>query len=140
VRILPALAVLAALAFGPAGAEPLRVAFFHTELSREGPGLLLRDIARGDPQVDAVRAVIDHAQADVLVLSGIDHDLRDAALAALNAGLGDPYPQARGFPGNRGLPTGRDIDGDGRTGDRRITTPGAASPERAGWRCCPACR
>ncbi|MGB3244167.1 MAG: endonuclease/exonuclease/phosphatase family protein, partial [Sulfitobacter sp.] len=42
---------------GPLRAEQptLRVATFNTELARKGPGLLLRDILKGDdPQITAV--------------------------------------------------------------------------------------
>ena len=36
-------------------ADQIRIAYFQTELSRDGPGLLLRDLMRGeDPQVEAV--------------------------------------------------------------------------------------
>jgi len=40
-------------------AEVLRIATWNSDLSREGPGLLARDIARGDdPQVLAALQVI----------------------------------------------------------------------------------
>ncbi|MEC9313216.1 MAG: endonuclease/exonuclease/phosphatase family protein, partial [Pseudomonadota bacterium] len=45
--------------FLPAQADTVRIATFNTELSRKGPGLLLRDIERGeDPQIAAVIDVI----------------------------------------------------------------------------------
>jgi hypothetical protein len=43
----PALVALAAFS-APATADTLRLAVFHTALSRDGPGLLLRDIVAGD--------------------------------------------------------------------------------------------
>lgn len=101
--------------------EALRVAVFHTELSRDGPGLLYRDIARGeDAQVAAVVDVIASAAPDVIVLRGIDWDLDGLALSALaaelaEAGLDLPFRFAA--RPNRGIPTGLDIDGNGRTGD-----------------------
>ena len=62
-------------------AETLRTATYNTELSRKGPGLLLRDIASGkDPQVIAVLNVIKHAQPDVIALQGFDYDLTNLAL------------------------------------------------------------
>ncbi|WP_416914630.1 MAG: endonuclease/exonuclease/phosphatase family protein [Roseicyclus sp.] len=103
----------------PAGADALRIASFHTQLTREGPGLLLRDILRGgDGQVAASVAVIAAAGADVLVLQEVDFDADGLALAALAdaveaAGLSYPYRLA--LRPNTGLPTGVDIDGDGRS-------------------------
>jgi hypothetical protein len=101
-----------------AAAADLRVAFYHTELSRYGPGLLLAAIRDGDPQATAVAQVITRAGPDVLVLSGIDHDAHGAALAALNATLPRPYPHLIALRPNAGIPTGRDLDGDGRIGPR----------------------
>ncbi|MDO9526858.1 MAG: endonuclease/exonuclease/phosphatase family protein, partial [Gemmobacter sp.] len=105
---------------GPALAGPLRVATFHTDLSRKGPGLLLRDILSGkDPQVRAVVGVIAWAKPDMILLTGMDqdHDLR--ALTALADALGDVgagYPHRFALPSNRGMRTGLDLDGDGRLG------------------------
>ena len=104
----------------PLGAEPLRLAYFHTELERDGPGLMLRDITRGeDAQVAAVLSVIEAAGADVLVLSGLDWDAEARGLAALNAALAAPYPHLFTARPNAGLPTGRDMDGNGRLAEAR---------------------
>lgn len=90
-------------------------------MSRKGPGLLLRDILKGeDPQVAAVAAVIAEVAPDILVIQGIDYDYDLAALTALRnrieeAGLLYPYLFAR--PSNAGRPTGVDLDGDGRLGE-----------------------
>lgn len=103
----------------PALGQTLRVATFHTELSRDGPGLLLRDIARGeDAQIAATLAVIVAAQADVIVLQGVDFDAGGAALSALAGALGAlgaDYPHRLALRPNTGMPTGVDIDGDGRS-------------------------
>lgn len=107
---------------GPGRADGLRVATFNTELSRKGPGLLLRDILKGDPQVEAVVRVIAAVAPDIVLLQGIDHDHEGAALAALSdrlkrAGAGFAF----GFsaPPNSGRRTGLDMDGDGRPGTPR---------------------
>ena len=56
----------------PGRADTLRFATFNTELSRKGPGLLLRDIlAAKDAQVNAVLAQIIAADADVIALQGL---------------------------------------------------------------------
>ncbi|MEP2642436.1 endonuclease/exonuclease/phosphatase family protein [Roseobacter sp.] len=106
-----------------AQADSLRVATFNTELSRRGPGLLLRDIVRGeDPQIIATLDVIVAAQADVLVLQDFDYDLTGAALAAYTDALrlkGLDYPYHFSARPNTGMPTGLDMDGDGKLGEPR---------------------
>ena len=106
----------------PAVAEGLRLVTWDPGLTREGPGLLLRDIGRDDPQVMAVVAVIAALDADVLVLTGVDYDAGGAALAALAgriAAAGADYPHRFALAPNAGVPTGLDLDGDGRTGRAR---------------------
>lgn len=103
-------------------AQPFRVATWHADLSRDGPGLLLRDIASlSDPSVEtALQAIVD-LDADVLLLTRFDHDLEGRALAAFAdrlASLGADYPHRVSLAQNRGQATSRDLDGDGRTGGR----------------------
>ena len=43
----------------PASAETLRIATFNTDLARDGPGLLLRDILKGADDVLSARAAVD---------------------------------------------------------------------------------
>lgn len=103
-----------------ATADTLRVATWHTELQRQGPGLLLRDILRGeDAGIAAVRAVIDKVSPDILLLTGIDWDLGLATVNALSEGLQAPYPHVFALRPNSGLSTGLDMDGDGRPGGPR---------------------
>lgn len=64
-------------------ADPIRIATYNTELGRKGPGLLLRDIRRGDDQVNAVLQVLVQADADILALQSIDWDYRGQTLGAL---------------------------------------------------------
>ncbi len=101
-----------------AQADTLRVATFNTELSRDGPGILLRDIRRGDPQVDAVVQVLTAVQPDVVALQGIDWDYDGLALTALAESLreaGLDYPNQYAAQPNSGLATDLDLDGDGKT-------------------------
>jgi hypothetical protein len=99
------------------------VATFSADLSRRGPGLLLRDILRGeDAQVEAVVGVIAEVHPDILLLTDFDHDLGNAALGALAERLdaaGLRYPYMFGLRSNAGLATGLDLDGNGRTGEPR---------------------
>ncbi len=67
-------------------------------------------------------AVIARLDADVLLLTGIDYDLREEALTALAARLaaaGSPYPYQMALRGNTGVATGLDLDGNGRLGEPR---------------------
>lgn len=101
-------------------AEPVRVASFNTELQRRGPGVLLRDIQRGeDAQVAAVVGVIARVRPDILALQGIDWDLEGRALDALAGRLaeaGADYPHRLALRPNSGLASGLDLDGDGKRG------------------------
>jgi hypothetical protein len=103
-----------------AGAETLRIATWNVALFRAGPGLLLRDILRDDDaQVGAVVDGIAQLNADVLLLTAIDFDMGQAALAALSARLaraGVKYPYHMALRPNTGVATGLDLDGNGRRG------------------------
>lgn len=101
-------------------AESYRIATFSAPLSRDGPGLLLRDILKSeDPQITAVKAVVAQIVPDVLVLTDFDFDLDNLALAAFADSLGQDYPYRFALRPNSGLATGLDIDGNGRLGEAR---------------------
>lgn len=106
-----------------ARADTLRIATYTTELSRRGPGLLLRDIRRGDdPQVLAVLAMISAVDADAILLTGFDFDHDMLALHALADALavgGRGYLHRFALRPNTGMATGLDMDGDGRKGGPR---------------------
>ncbi|WP_435988254.1 endonuclease/exonuclease/phosphatase family protein [Sulfitobacter sp. SH22] len=101
----------------------MRIATYNTELSRDGPGLLLRDILKGDdPQITAVVQTIIESSPDVLIVQGFDYDLQGTALAAfaeLIARDGPDYATRFALPPNAGLKTNLDMDGDGKTGGPR---------------------
>ncbi|MGB3408692.1 MAG: endonuclease/exonuclease/phosphatase family protein [Jannaschia sp.] len=104
-------------------AETLRVATYHSDLSRKGPAVLLRDIAgQDDAQVRAVTEVIARAGADVILLLDFDWDLDGLAVAALQTVLaerGAPYPHHVALRPNSGQPSGFDLDRNGRWGEGR---------------------
>lgn len=106
-----------------AGANPIRVALFHTELERKAPGLLFRDIGKGSADILAAARRVANAQADVAVLLGVDFDVHNLALWRFSDRvfeLGGPdYPHAFSTRPNTGMPSGMDLDGDGRTGTPR---------------------
>jgi hypothetical protein len=113
------LSVAGCLAGGAAAADAVRVATFNAALSRDAPGLLLRDALRGDAQVEAAAAVVRAAAADVLFLTGIDHDLRGRALGAFLDRVregkdGIDYKYVFAPPVNAGVRSGLDLAADGR--------------------------
>ena len=101
-------------------ADSLRVATYNLELYRDGPGLLLRDIVRGeDAQVQAAVREIAEAAPDIIALQGLDYDLENKALSAFADALrlaGHDLPHLFAAPPNAGLATDLDLDGDGKTG------------------------
>ncbi len=114
---------LIALAAPPAIADTLRIATFSAALSRDGPGLLLRDMQRDDPQIAAVVQVVARTAPDILFLTDIDWDAGGAALTQLAALLrraGAPdYPYRLALRPNSGMQSGQDLDGDGWLGAPR---------------------
>jgi hypothetical protein len=107
----------------PAGAETLRIATWNIGLDRSGPGLLVRDLTRGeDPQIAAALRVLAALDADVILLTEIDYDRGGVALQLLAerlAGVGVDYPHRFTLRPNTGMQTGFDVDGNGRLGDPR---------------------
>jgi len=109
---------------GPGIADTIRIATFHSELERDGPGRLLKAIlSREDPQVLAVRDVIAAVAPDILLLQGVDYDHGLVALRALRDTLaqddGPLYPHLFARRPNTGMATRLDMDGDGRLGRAR---------------------
>ena len=105
-----------------AQAERLRVATYDAGLSRKGPGLALQALLRGEAQVEAAIAVIAQVNPDVLLLTGIDYDAGEALLGALQERLaqsGAPYPYRFAALPNSGVPTGFDVDDNGRAYEAR---------------------
>jgi hypothetical protein len=71
------------------------------------------------PDVQTALATLAALNADVLVLSGIDFDAGQLALSALNAALPAPYPHLVALRPNTGVPSGFDLDGNGRRDEAR---------------------
>ena len=106
-------------------AEPLRTATCNASFTRKGPGLLLRDIQQlNDPQIRNVVAIIQTVRPDILLINELDHDYENLALIAfldlLAQDIGDRkgirYPYTYAPPQNVGLPSGMDMNGDGKLG------------------------
>ena len=82
---------------------------------------MLRDILKGnDPQIAAVIEVIVAADADVLVLTDFDYDAQLYALSQLAEALakrGADYPYRFASLPNTGMPTGLDLNKNGKLGE-----------------------
>lgn len=78
---------------------------------------MLRDLQRDDAQIDAITAIIQAVNPDILLLSDIDHDHDGFALTALGARLEYPY-HFTATP-NAGLMTALDLDQNGKLGEPR---------------------
>lgn len=96
----------------------MRVATFHAELTRKGPGLLLRDIERGkDKQIQALKSLVEETAPDILLLTKVDFDLEQRTAGALRQVLG--FKHAFALAPNSMEKSLYDLDGDGRSGDRQ---------------------
>lgn len=85
--------------------------------------MLLRDIVRGeDAQVTSVISVLVETAPDILAIQSFDYDLTGRALSAFAEALreaGLDYPFVFSALPNSGIPTGLDMDGDGRRAEPR---------------------
>lgn len=101
-------------------AQTVRIATFNTELSRDGPGLFLRDVLRGEAEdILNVARTISVLNADILTLQGIDWDQDQYALKAFIRRIaenGTHYPYWFTSAPNSAFRVDTDLDGDGKTG------------------------
>ncbi len=127
----PALCLGLALAGAAAADAPweakaagaVRVAVFNVGLARKGAGLLAAEVEAGSAQIDAIAEILLRVRPDILLLIKFDRDEAHRALAGFasrlrqgSAGLpGLDYPFLHQGPVNAGLPSGLDLDGDGRS-------------------------
>ncbi|SPF81118.1 endonuclease/exonuclease/phosphatase family protein [Pseudoprimorskyibacter insulae] len=106
-----------ALALVPAPSFALRLATFHADLSRKGPGLLLRDILASENGVDCAAKAIARARPDVITLTKFDYDFAGQNLTALARSMSaydHILPHHYSALGNAGWPSDHDLNGDGR--------------------------
>ncbi len=107
------------------GPHTVRFATFNASLNRPTAGALLTDLRSGvDPQARTIAQIVQLNRPDVLLLNEFDYypDQAAAKLFAENY-LGRSqrgaapidYPYMFTAPVNTGVPTGRDLNGDGKT-------------------------
>jgi hypothetical protein len=126
-RSLLAVLIVASVPFLTGAAPPddhepqVRFATFNASLNRAEAGGLRANLSTpDDPQARLVADAIQEVRPDVLLLNEFDHD--PAALEAFRrhylATGADPidYPHAFTAPVNTGVPSGLDLNGDGRIG------------------------
>ena len=105
---------------------PVRVATYNTSLYSEQAGGLVARLRAGDQAARNVAAVLQRVRPDVVLLNEFDYDAAGEAatlfqrryLEQPQAGGGEPlhYPYRYLAPVNTGVPSGLDLDRDGKVG------------------------
>ena len=124
--LLLAAGILPAAASPPRGIPQLRIATFNCSLNRPDEGGLVRSLSTPDDvQARAVAEIIRRVQPDILLLQEFDYDARGEALRLFQTnylvaeadGLKPAwFPYSFVAPSNTGVPSGFDLDHDGRIG------------------------
>jgi hypothetical protein len=111
----------------PALAQPdtLRFATFNASLHRDRAGELIEDLSsRDDPQARQVAEIVQRVRPDVLLVNEFDYDPQGKAAAqfqenylsvAQNGQEAIQFVERFTAPVNTGVPSGVDLDRDGRT-------------------------
>ncbi len=123
---LVAAGVLPAAAAPPSTPPTIRVATFNASLNRDTEGGLRRAVSTpDDPQIRAVATIIRIVRPDILLLQEFDYDADGAALRDFQANYlsradAGPAPIEFEFSyfaeSNTGIPSGFDLDNDGKIG------------------------
>ncbi|KQV25918.1 endonuclease/exonuclease/phosphatase family protein [Yonghaparkia sp. Root332] len=110
----------------PAGPTELRVATYNASLNRAAAGELVADLSTpDDAQAQAVAEVIQRTDPDVVLLNEFDYVADGAAIDLFRENYlevgqdgAEPvtYPYALVAPSNTGVPSGADLNNDGRIG------------------------
>ncbi|MEZ5274876.1 MAG: endonuclease/exonuclease/phosphatase family protein [Opitutaceae bacterium] len=102
----------------------VRVATFNASLNRAEEGQLIRDLSvPGNDQAQKVAAILQRVRPDIVLINEFDHDPDGIALAGFQThylGIGQggeepiDYPYHFAAAVNTGVPTGVDLNGDGK--------------------------
>ena len=100
------------------------MATFNASLNRPEEGQLIRDLSQPDnEQAQKVAAILQRVRPDIILINEFDHDPDGAALAGFQThylGIGQggekpiDYPYHYAAAVNTGVPTGVDLNGDGK--------------------------
>ena len=124
-RDLLMLPLLAGLSAGASAADSIRVATFNTSLYSDQAGGLIERLRNNDTGARKIAAVIQHQRPDVLLLNEFDYDaeglaadlFQDAYLAKAQFGQKPVTYRYRYYaPVNTGVPSGFDLNKDGKLG------------------------
>ena len=124
--VLLAAGVLPAAGASRPSTQPIRIATFNCSLNRPDEGGLIRSLsALDDPQALAVAEIIRRVNPAILLLQEFDYDARGEALRLFQTnyltseveGLAPAwFPYSFVSPSNTGVPSGLDLDHDGKIG------------------------
>jgi len=105
---------------------PLRVATYNTSLNDDADGGLVRRLVAGDPAARDIAAMLQRVHPDLVLLNEFDYDAAGRAAdlfqhdyleRSQGPGLAPlRYPYRYLAPVNTGVPSGLDLDGDGKVG------------------------
>ncbi|MFM1783513.1 MAG: hypothetical protein RIS14_1266, partial [Pseudomonadota bacterium] len=104
--------------------DRIRVATFNTSLYSDQAGGLIQRLQRGDASARKIAAVIQHQRPDLLLLNEFDYDAEGRAADVFQkcylgkAQFGQKpitYKYRYFAPVNTGVPSGFDLNGDGKT-------------------------
>jgi hypothetical protein len=111
---------------GRGAQEPVRFATFNASLNRSAAGELVQDLSTpDDDQAAAVAEIIQRVRPDVLLLNEFDYVPGDLAVDLFRENYLEvgqegatpiEYPYAFVAPSNTGIPSGYDLNDDGRVG------------------------
>ncbi|HEY0662412.1 MAG TPA: endonuclease/exonuclease/phosphatase family protein [Lysobacter sp.] len=106
---------------------PLRVATYNTSLYDDSGGGLIRRLESGDAKAGKIAAVLQRVRPDLVLLNEFDYDANHRAadlfqhryLEVAQPGGGEAlrYPYRYLAPVNTGVPSGLDLNRDGRVGN-----------------------
>ncbi len=123
-QLWPIFCVLLGVPLVTQAQDKIRVATFNASLNRDQAGALTRDLSTKDnAQAQSIAAMIQAVRPDVLLLQEFDYDEKGKAMEAFathylqvsQAGQTPiDYPYRWAAPSNTGIPTGIDLDQDGR--------------------------
>lgn len=115
---------------------PLRVATYNTSLNDDAEGGLIRRLEHDDPSARAVAAMLQRVHPDLVLLNEFDYDAAGRAADLFQRGYLEHaqgpglsplhYPYRYLAPVNTGVPSGLDLDGNG-----RVATDGRARGDDA---------
>ena len=98
----------------------IRVATFNVSLHRKALGELSRDLKAGDAQVQRLSRIVQAVAPDILLANEVDYDGGESARLLLEEYFGKSSDESRRLKyvysseSNTGLPSGLDIDKNGR--------------------------